>query len=287
MALVNYSIGAPGAGGTPSSQDISLNGSGGGTSSLTFLAVTLTANGGHGGYWNDATHPTATGGTASGGTYNATGGDAPTGSGDFGSCSGGGLNGANGGWLYGINYYGADGGHAVDFHGLKDAVILAGGTWNDTEVNGSTSSSFPATAGSDAVGFGNGGGAASAWGGKGGSGKYGGGGAGSAGGSGPQDSPQDGGTGGSGFVVLRFARPGGDTAVILDSGNSYAIPSDATGLKAWVGGAGGGGGGVRFTGGGGDDYQASGGGGAGGLTYYEFTSIPSPSGAGSFFQMFV
>ena len=263
---VSFTIGAPGAG--ANGFTVYFDGSAGGTTTFDYGGASLIANGGHGGYWNDATHPTATGGTASGGSYNTTGGDAPTGSGDFGSCSGGGLNGANGGWLYGINYYGADGGHAIDFHGLKDAVLLAGGTWNDTEVNGNTTSSYGGNNGGDAAGFGNGGGGASAWGGSGGKGKYGGGGAGAAG---ATDGPHNGGTGGSGFVVLRFTRPGGDTAVILDSGTTYDIPSDATAMKAWVGGAGGGGGATRATGGGGDDQQASGGGGAGGLSFYDFT----------------
>ncbi len=141
--------------------------------------------------------------------------------------------------------------------------IISGGT------NGLCSSSNQNTShGGDASGFGCGGGGAGYWGGHGGSGLFGGGGGGAAGFNLPN---RIGGNGGNGAVVVAYYNVSGTLieSKIINTGNSFTVPLNASTVRVWAVGAGGGGAGATNI-----DGTSGGGGGAGGTAFKTFTNIP-------------
>lgn len=245
---ITYSIGLAGAGASGAS-----NGNAGGTTTVTYGAVILTATGGQGGYHNAAT--ASAGGTASGGTLNVTGGSGGGASGDVGGGGGGGIGGA--GVSQSTAATGSSGAQSLDVSGLKTAVAALY-TWTGPGGGGAAGSDTSANANSGraATGFGSGGGGAGYYGGSGGAGYFGGGGGGAAG----YTAVRAGGGGGSGVVILSFTDA---TSVALTSGTSYTVPVGKVLQKIWAVGAGGAGGGATAS-----DSTAGGGGGAGGVAYY-------------------
>ena len=246
-----YSLGTSGVPGFSSS-----GGFAGGTSQMSFLGVTLTANGGGGGIYN--TNTNAAGGTATGGLFNATGGTGGGVVGDNGGGGGGGINLSN--RVTYVGEAGQSGANANDFQGLSAALIGTGfflGTGGDGSPAGSGATGN-INNGFAASGIGAGGGGAGWWGGTGGAGSYGGGGGGASG----YTSVLSGGAGGSGVLVIRINNK---TTFVLTTGTFYEIPQGTISLKVWLIGAGGGGAGSPNI-----DSTSGGGGGAGGIAYYEF-----------------
>lgn len=249
---ISYTLGTAGAKGVDAN-----SGSAGGNSTLSYLGVSLTANGGSGGNYNTGT--TSSGGTASGGTSNATGGTGGGVSGDVGGAGGGGINVSdNGSWS---NSAGQDGASAIDFQGLSSALSGSGyslGTGGTGSAAGSAGTAN-ANNGNPGTGIGAGGGGAGFYGGNGGNGSYGGGGGGAAG---YTAANMEGGDGGQGVLVIQR---NGTTTTVLISGTSYAIPGGTYSIKVWLIGAGGGGAGATN-----NDNTSGGGGAAGGIAYYSW-----------------
>lgn len=187
---LSYSIGSGGAGGSGTS-----GGSSGGNTSATFLAVTLTANGGAGGSYNDGN--TSAGGSYSGGDGGATGGTGGGSAGDEGGSGGGGIGTANKGAHSGGE--GQDGAQSNDISGLQTIVTGLGYSWTTFGSGGTSGASPNAAHGGDATGVGCGGGGAGWYGGTGGNGYLGGGGGGASG----YSITHSGGTGGAGFIVIQ------------------------------------------------------------------------------------
>jgi len=253
---ITYSLGTAGAPGVGSS-----NGTTGGTTTITYTpsSVSLTANGGEGGYFNN--NLTAAGGTASGGSSNSTGGTGKGSSGDSGGGGGGGTGGANATSDRGSS--GDDGAQSNDIMSLFAVLSAAGYATTTFGAGAPSGSGGQNNRGGDATGFGCGGGGAGYWGGGGGNGLYGGGGGGSSG----YGSTWTGGTGGQGVVVLQFYDGSTYTNVVRTSGSSYAVPAGTKSIKFWAIGAGGGGSGATS-----NDGDSGGGGGAGGIAYTAISS---------------
>jgi hypothetical protein len=248
---ISYTLGAAGAGGVNAA-----NGTAGGNSTLSYSGVSLTANGGGAGQYNNNT--AGTGGTATNGNTNATGGTGLGRDGDKGGGGGGGINVSNAVQNANGSAWGGNGASAIDVSGLS-AALSGTGFALGTGGTGANNASTPANAknGGAATGVGAGGGGAGYYGGNGGAGSYGGGGGGAAG---YTAANMTGGAGGQGvLVILR----NGTTSTVLTSGSSYSIPAGTTSIKVWLIGAGGGGAGSTST-----DTTVGGGGGAGGTAVY-------------------
>ena len=254
-AVLSYSLGTGGPGGVNTN-----SGTAGGTTTLTYAGITLTANGGGAGGYNNGV--SGSGGTASGGTSSATGGFGGSVSGDRGGGGGGGLNGAsNSSHFSGVGQAGQS---PINFQGLSTALTGTGyslGTGGSGASSGS--SSVNAMNGSPGTGIGAGGGGAGWYGGNGGAGGFGGGGGGAAGFS---ASNRTGGVGGNGIVVVRSFNNSSYSSVVLISGTSYALPGDSQSFEVWAIGAGGGGAGATAS-----DGTSGGAGGAGGIAYRQWT----------------
>jgi hypothetical protein len=247
----NYSLGTAGRAGVGAASGVV-----GGISRMSFLGVTLTANGGAGGLYN--TGANAAGGTATGGSSNATGG---VGGGESGAGVGAG---GGGGINLSTNFNppstttGADGASALDFQNLNAALLSSsfilgfrgeGGNFDTQLINGGNASG---------IGAGGGGGRTS--GANGGLGSFGGGGGGATGTSTLPDT-YSGGAGGSGVLVIRINN---QITRVFTTGTFFELPRGATSLKVWLIGAGGGGSGAPNL------NTSGGGGGAGGIAYNEF-----------------
>lgn len=248
----NYSLGAPGAGGSYSGQ-----GSVGGNTSATVKGISMLAYGGAPGSVNSTS--TAAGGTAAGGSNNVTGGKGSGINAVNGNTGGGGGGGIGAAVTPTVaNNIGASGAQAVNVSGLQAAVTAAGYNWTGPGAGGPSVATGDNAHGAAATGFGSGGGGAGVFGGNGGAGLYGGGGGGAAGNGAASNI---GGAGGSGAIVVQFAD---STAVVLTSGSSYTVPAGKTLKYVWLIGGGGGGGASTAV------SASSGGGGAGGVVYQSF-----------------
>jgi len=257
---ISYTLGAAGAGGVGAA-----NGTAGGTTTVTFNRVTLTATGGGGGIYNSAT--ANVGGTGSGGDLGVTGGKGGAATGDQGGGGGGAIGGTVGSPPTGGA--GGAGGQSADVVGLQAAVTGGLGNWTGVGAGATAAATTPnAMNGGDAVGGGCGGGGAGYYGGNGGAAQPGGGGGGAAG----YTAVQTGGAGGQGAVVLQFIGAATPCVVLL-SGTTYTVPANTTAVRIWAVGAGGGGAGSPAT-----DATSGGGGAAGGVAMMTATAFsPTPT----------
>ena len=247
----NYSLGASGRAGVGAASGVV-----GGTSRMSFLGITLTANGGAGGLYN--TGANAAGGTATGGSSNATGG---AGGGESGAGVGAG---GGGGINLSTNFNppgaadGANGASALDFQNLNAALLNSSFILGVGGEGGNFDTQL--TNGGNASGIGAGGGGGRTTGANGGLGSFGGGGGGATGTSVLADT-YSGGAGGAGALVIRVNN---QTTTVLTTGTFFEVPKGTTSLKVWLIGAGGGGSGAPNL------NTSGGGGGAGGIAYNEF-----------------
>lgn len=190
--VVTYSLGSAGAAGSGAS-----NGGAGGQTVVSVPGyLSLTANGGQGGLYDNS--GTATGGSGSGGDGFGVGGSADGATGNSGGGGGAGINMAA---STAGNCKGTDGSQANDINGLFSVVAAAGYTTTGPGAAGATNCSAPIVDnenGTNATGLGSGGGGAGRSGGNGGNGLYGGGGGGASGG----NIIHTGGSGGMGVVVI-------------------------------------------------------------------------------------
>lgn len=189
---LSYTLGVGGAGGVGAN-----NGNAGTNTTLTVAGVTVVGNGGGGGLYNTNTAWPGGGYSASVGV---TGGRGNGVSGDMGGGGGGGIGGAPDATR--ADYRpGFPGAQSLDFAGMFQALTAAGYSSVGPGVAGvPTSSVGNVNHGGSATGFGSGGGGGGWYGGNGGNGLYGGGGGGAAGYTGVVQ----GGTAGSGAIVLKI-----------------------------------------------------------------------------------
>lgn len=187
---LTYRIGASGSGGVGA-----VAGTQGGTTTLNYGTVSLTAYGGSGGYYN--TRASSAGGTCAGTGTCITGG---TGGGSSGkqSGAGGGALGAGEG-RYGNSTNGAPGTSAILPSELQAALASLGIPLGKGASGYSGTGPSGASNGASATGFGNGAGGPGISGGNGGNGTWGGGGSGASGGG-----TRTGGAGGPGTIVLKL-----------------------------------------------------------------------------------
>ena len=250
-------IGAGGAAGN------AANGSNGGATTFTYSGVTIRANGGLGGIFNQAA--TAEGGNTANAFVSANGGSSTlTSTGEFGAAGGGGVGGGN--TSTGGETNGTAGGSVVDTANLF--IALTAQSISTTAPSGGLGSNAAGTAnGADSTGFGCGGGGAGSNGGIGGNGFRGGGGGGASGFSANGLVNYRGGAGGNGAIVVKRITNNAIAYETLTSGTSWSVPANTTGIMIWCVGGGGGGAGAN-------SGNSGTGGGAGGIASYWFGTAP-------------
>lgn len=228
----------------------------GGSTTITVLGFTVTAQGGVAQTGGTATTTiTGTARTTQGGN----GGAADTATNIYECGGGGGINASPG-------FNTGTGGQSIDFNGLRSVVENLGYSWTGPGVLNNPNP------GTNATGFGCGGGGGvynfpgfgASSGSAGGNGLWGGG-----GGGGGRGLP--GGTGGSGAVVIQAVTLTSTTNTLVTGNGVYIPPANLTSLKIWV--IGGGAGGITSSG-------AQPGGGAGGLAYVEIIGNLNGSAGG-------
>ena len=249
-----YTLGGGGAGGIDAQ-----SGAAGQNSFLTYESLTLTAQGGGGGNWNNGIN--STGGLAINGSSNAIGGTGGGVSGDRGGGGGGAIGTSdNNTWGQSAGQTGAS---AIDWTGTLSAALSGTGYSLGFGGAGASSSSSSINNMDGAVGgLGAGGGGAGWYGGNGGPGGIGGGGGGGAAGySAPN---MTGGSGGVGMLLVQSFNGSSYTKAIFFGPTSatYTLPNGTISFQVWLIGGGGGGAGSA-----GYDGNSGGGGAAGGGVY--------------------